>query len=347
MRSIITLLSVVITSTLFACDICGGYVGITPYDNHSSLSAMYRYKMFNGYHHAEQQHQLFMRNQSMASHQSTVSTAGNYNTLKHGGSHTSPAEPEPQYLQEDFELFTSIELRAKLFIHKRIELNTIIPFAMNSSRNGAQKETISGIGDLSFTAGFHVGYRTDTKVQQRLIIGGGVKLPVGDYYAKNEQGERIDYLLQPGNGSVDYLVNLNYVFGFKKIGLNFNSSYKFNGENYYGEKIDNSAANYLAVFYKFRQEKQLKLYPSVQCYEEYTKGLYIHNVYQPATEMSVITAGAGLDVFYKQLMLSLSYQAPVYEKAFDHNLAMAGKLMIGLTFNFDQQKYLLKSKKES
>lgn len=61
MKTFITLISVIITNSLFACDFCGCFMGITPYDNHSSISAMYRYKMFNGYQNMNQRHNVFQK----------------------------------------------------------------------------------------------------------------------------------------------------------------------------------------------------------------------------------------------------------------------------------------------
>lgn len=347
MKAFITLLSVIITNSLFACDFCGCFMGITPYDNHSSISAMYRYKMFNGYQNTNQHQNMFQRSY-VSNHNENTYANRNYNTYKHGSTSTTTNEPIPQYLQNDYELYTTAELRGKFFIHKRIELNAVIPFVMNKSSKNNNKEHIDGISDLTFFAGFHLINRTMTeKFQHRLIIGGGLKLPVGHYYAKNKLGERIDFLLQPGTGSIDYMAYINYVFGYKKLGINFMSSYKMNGHNYYHERIANSTTNYLNVFYKFRQEKELKLFPSLQGYYEYTKGLFINDSHQPATEMNIATAGLGFDVFYKQISINTAFHFPVYEKQFDYNLATAGKFMVGLTYSFNQKKYLLNSKKEA
>jgi hypothetical protein len=53
-------------------------------------------------------------------------------------------------------------------------------------------------------------------------------------------------------------------------------------------------------------------------------------------------SGAGLDVFYKNISLSTSFQYPIYEETIPGNLSSAGKLMIGIIYNFNQAKYLLK-----
>ena len=42
-----------------ACDICGCFMGITPYDNQSGLSLMHRYRIFNGYQALGQAPQFF------------------------------------------------------------------------------------------------------------------------------------------------------------------------------------------------------------------------------------------------------------------------------------------------
>ena len=182
------------------------------------------------------------------------------------------------------------------------------------------------------------------KFQQRLIVGAGLKLPVGNYYAKNEYGERYDFMIQPGTGSIDYMTYMNYILGYKKIGASLNSSYKINGTNYYNERIANSTTNYLNLFLKFRQDKNLKLIPSLQMNHEYTKGLYINNIYQPETTVNIATGGIGLDIFYKNISINTSFHLPIYEKKSNYNLELSGKFMVGLTYNFNQKKYLIHPK---
>ena len=42
-----------------ACDICGCFMGITPYDNQSGFSLMHRYRIFNGYQEYGQRPHVF------------------------------------------------------------------------------------------------------------------------------------------------------------------------------------------------------------------------------------------------------------------------------------------------
>jgi hypothetical protein len=346
MKSILTLLCVVIAGSSVACDFCGCFMGITPYDNQSSIAMIYRYKMYSGYAHSSQSHYLFHRN-VMAAAGDPMVHPGNYNTLKHGSMGT--AEPvSPQYLQSDYELYTSAELRAKYFLHKRIELSMILPFQVNESRTAAHSEHVHGLGDLTLMAAYHLIEHTLTdKTQHRLSAGYGIKLPTGSAEQSDANGERIDFLLQTGTGSVDHILFMNYILAGKKFGASLNAAYKINGENDHRERISNSSTAYLNIFYKFRQAKDLKFFPSLQLYHEYCKGVYTGNVYEQGTAMNNLTGGIGIDIFYRQFALNAAYHFPLYEQELEGNLSEAGKFMVGITFSFNQKKYLLKSKKES
>lgn len=343
MKYILTFVTLTFAYTITACDFCGCYMGITPYDNHSSIAVLYRYKSYNGYYYTGQHHAMFPKSYTPISNSNnTIYTA--QPSLKHG-THNAPAIDSSKK-QSDYEIFRTAELRARVFIHKRIELNGIIPFVMNKQKNNGALIQTQGIGDITLFAAYHLVSKIMTeKYQHRLILGAGLKLPVGDYYQKDANNNRIDYMIQPGTGSVDYMGYINYVFGYKKIGFNFNSTYKINGQNYYHERIDNSSTNYLNVFLKLREGKDFKIFPAIQGYYEYSEGLYINDVHQRGTTMNIANVGIGLDLFYKNFALNTSFQLPVYEQKFYGNMANTCKAMVGLTYSFNQNKYLIKSKK--
>lgn len=360
MKTIIALLFFVFVSnfSLHACDMCGCFMGITPYDNQSSFSFLYRYRSFNGYRlyqQPEQTHRFFpagitqvnaINNQSIAINEPLTSINKSYAKTEHGGGNTTTSKL-PEYSNKDYEKYQVYELRGKYFIHPRVELNSIVPLINNKSFTNGLKETHLGIGDITFFAAYHVIKRIDVpKMQQRLITGGGIKLPIGNYYAKDNNGFRLPFLMQSGTGSIDYFGYANYIVGYKKLGLSINTVYKLNGTNYYREKIENSTTNYANVFYKIKINKWI-LIPSVQFYYEYTKGLKINNELVTGTNMNVAMLGGGLDAFYKSISVSTAFQFPVYERVSDGNLGSAGKMILGLHYNFNQTKYLFKRKNNS
>ncbi|MBL7895204.1 MAG: hypothetical protein JNK50_07940 [Bacteroidia bacterium] len=314
-----------------ACDICGCFMGITPYDNQSQISFLHRYRVFNGYREYNQHSSLFPQ--------------GAYKTT-HAG-HEFKQDSLRTYSSKDFESYKSFELRFKYFIHKRIEINSIVPFNHNKSKEDNISNSISGMGDPTLLIGYHLVQKADFQVlQQRLIIGGGIKFPVGNFKQTNALNNRIDLLQQVGTGSFDYITYINYVLGYKKSGFSFNCMYKLNGHNSYNEKICNSVSSYLNIFYKLKT-KNLIFIPAINTYYEYCEGLLINNILQSGTSMNCLLAGPGMDVYYKNFSLTCSYQFNMFEKTEMGNLKNAGRLIAGLSYNFNQRHYLLSRKVKS
>ncbi|UOR03797.1 transporter [Hymenobacter aerilatus] len=95
----------------------------------------------------------------------------------------------------DYEAYRVLELRGKYFLAKRLELNAFVPYAMNTNQSNAQQLNMAGVGDVTVFAGYHLIRAIETLgVQSRLIVGGGVKLPTGDYHRTNAAGQRYGIL---------------------------------------------------------------------------------------------------------------------------------------------------------
>lgn len=134
------------------------FYGITPYDNQSQLSFYHRYRVFNGYRSYDQKGTFF--------------PAGAYKVMH--GSHDSitPTGFTRVYSSKDFELYKVYELRAKYFIHHRIELNAIIPINSNKSKEDSIINQYTGLGDPTIFVGYHLIKKVDyEKFQHRLIVG--------------------------------------------------------------------------------------------------------------------------------------------------------------------------------
>lgn len=202
-----------------ACDICGCFMGITPYDNQSSVGVLHRYRSFNGYQDLHQNSHFLPKGAGIFS--------GGPNSNP-SGAHSHNGNPA------DFEVYRVTEVRAKYFIHQRLELNAFVPYVQNTTQYNQHRTTLAGLGDINVFAGVHVLRQIEVAgVQQRLILGGGLKLPTGHYYRANQEGIRYPLLYQTGTGSVDYFGYVHYIAGYKQFGLSVNSSYKLNGRNYY------------------------------------------------------------------------------------------------------------------
>lgn len=327
MKNIFSIIFILITSTVQACDICGCFMGITPYDNQSTIGVMHRYRSFNGYK-ALNQRPAFLPTGA------GIFSGGPDKVADNNFSHKGNAT--------DFEAYRVTELRAKFFIHKRIELNALLPFVQNTTQYNQNRVTLSGIGDINLFGAWHVLRKIEVfGVQQRLIAGVGVKLPTGHYYRKNAEGIRYPILYQTGTGSTDYFGYLNYIASYKKVGISINTSYKLNGENYYKEGMANSSATFANLFYRVVVNDNWMVNPSAQFFYEKTAGETYRGEFTGEHQMNNALLGPGIDIYYKNIGLNLSTQFPVFEGETDHPVS-AGRFIMGLSYNFKQFRYLLK-----
>lgn len=324
-KAFIVLSCLMISLKTIACDICGSYMGITPYDNKSSISFLHRYRVFNGYRNYQQQSQFFPKSA--------------YRTMHGGDSNLDSMQTmNHTYSKNDFESYKIFELRFKYFVLKKLELNVFLPLLDNKSKANDVYNHCTGFGDISFNAGFHaITPKADRKVRHKLIFGAGIKLPTGNFYAHDGNSDRLPFEMQPGTGSLDGFGYLNYVCMTKKIGASMSLNYKANGKNIYQEKLSNSHNDFMSVFYKL-QYKDFLFYPSVQANYEFTEGLKIKNALQQNTEVNSLLLGPGFDIYYKLFSINTSWQFTAFENVRDGNLKSAGRISVGLNYSFAKKE---------
>lgn len=315
-----------------ACDICGCFMGITPYDNQSGVALMHRYRIFNGYEGLGQSPRFRPRGARIA-FPTALNSDDNYQHA-HAGDAT------------DFEAFRVLELRGKYFLSRRVELNAFVPYVMNTSQISGRQLNVAGLGDVTVFAGYHLIRAIETAgVQSRLIVGGGVKLPTGDYRRTSPAGRRYALLNQVGTGTTDGFVYANYIGSYAGFGLSVNSSYRLSSENELQNSIAPSTATFASLFYRIPlgADANWQLYPSAQFFYEKTNGEMLDGQLTGEHAMNNALLGPGLDIYYKNVSLNTSVQLPVYSATTDHP-ASAGRLVVALGYSFKQTKYLLRGK---
>lgn len=310
----------------FACDVCGNFMGLTPYDNQSFVTFLHRYRVFNGYRNYQQIPKF--------------SVPGGYYKTTHDPNASEDSNAVFNHSSHDYETYKVFELRAKYFLHPRWEMNLIFPLQQIKTKYNDDKSSNTGFADPSLFAAYHLikrleGY--DTK--QRLMIGAGIKFPLGNDEWKNKFNHRADILVQNGTGSWDGFYYLNYILSIERFGFSANSLYKVNGKNQFNERFANSFNQIVNVFAKF-QIKNVRLFPAALLSYEYCKGLLVNNHIQNDTKVNVLLFGPSCDLSIKNITINASYQFNIYERVSSHQLSNAGRLIVGLTFNFNQTHYL-------
>lgn len=306
----------------FACEICGAFMGIIPNEKKSFVSLFYRYRAFK--------QENYNRNGFFPDHSlRTMQTT-------HGASAVEG---------DGYEIYRTVDIRGRYFLHKRLELNLILPYCFNKELSGGILEETTGLGDLTSLLSWHAIESVDRSVKHRLQLGAGLKLATG-VHTERLGNQRIALLLQPGSGSDDVLLNGSCFVGYKKWSGGFNITHKLNGTNKFREKIGNSTTMNGSLFYRYRLSAKLEIMPSVQGYFERTKGLYINSDLQSKTGMQVLMGGFGLDINIKNVALSSAVQIPLDEPKSINSSKGTIRIVLGCTLNFDQSTFIFKQKEK-
>lgn len=305
-----------------ACDICGSYMGQTPYQNKHSISFLHRYRVFNGYRDYQTQSLFF--------------PPSAYKTTHGGLNHDSLLSVPKTYSSKDYESYKIFELRFKYFIHKRMELNLFLPFINNKSKTDNVYISHSGISDISINSGFHLILPKEEKnIKHKLLLGIGVKLATGNCNAMRN-GVRLPFEMQAGSGSYDGFVYINYMLVLNQFGINTNLYYKINNNNRFNERLGNSHNDFASLFYKL-SFKSFKCYPSIQANYEYTKGLYIDHAFQKYTGTNSLLIGPGIDIYFKAISINFCWQYTVADHIEPGELKSTGRINFGINYSFNRK----------
>lgn len=319
-KKTILLFFICLLQSSLACDVCGNYMGITPYNNKNSISFLHRYRVFNGYRYYQSNSRFF--------------PSSAYRVVHGGGNEPDTLHQANLHSSKDFESYKVFELRVKYFIVKRFEVNAFLPVLNNKSKINDVYITNTGFGDITINGGYHLILPKEAnKIKQKLILGTGIKLPTDNCNAKDHHDVRLPFEMQSGTGSADGLLYINYIFMYTKFGFSVNANYKINGKNKFQEKISNSTTNFISLFYKTKIKK-VALYLALQANYEYTNGLITNNKLDTASNVNNLLLGPGLDVYYKSFSLNASWQFTAFEKVAKNELECAGRFSLGINYNF-------------
>jgi len=265
-----------------ACDVCGcsiggQYLGILPQFNSHMVGLRYQYRSF---------------------------------VTNHPASLLEDHGPE-----RSEEYFHTAELWARAQLSKRWQVFFFAPYHV--FRQSGFGTNVSGIGDVQLTASYILLNTADsaTTLKQTLQIGGGMKMPTGQYQ-QHQDGESLNPNLQPGTGSWDFQLNASYTLRYGKVGFNSEATLRYNTANAndyrFGHRV-NAAAK---VFY-WQQGRRLGWLPYAGLAME------LAGVDSDAGERLSLTGGqlwlgeAGIDLYYQRFSIGAAIQVPVFQDLAD------------------------------
>ena len=322
LKASIALLASLVVLEAAACDVCGAFFGVTPYDNQSSVTLLHRYRLFSA------------KGQAGVPSGAYRLSDPNFSPL-HGNTHDS--------VTTGFESFKVVELRGRWFFHRRWELSGIVPIVQNRIEMSGELSRLSGMGDVSMYISWHPIIRIENEVKHRLQLAFGMRLPTGNTNHQLSTGIRHSLLIQPGTGATDVFGFAQYTLGIKRWGILTNIQGRYSGVNTFGEQLSPAVMGTWNVFYRLGNETRMVL-PQVQIYYERMSGVQLDNIIQEGTMMHVLMAGVGADVYINRLAVNVGWHRAIFEETASGNPEAKFRATIGVTWNFNQTKYLLKTK---
>ncbi|MES2848252.1 MAG: transporter [Bacteroidota bacterium] len=304
-KIIITIFIMTIAFTTKACDICGcgvgnGYIGILPEFYKHIFGVRYRFNSL-------------------------------YTHLGVNGSSTYLTTREKYSVTE---LWGAWSFKNKY----RVLLSLPYNFSEKSSLTTASEK--NGIGDITVNGYYQLLYKKNTLRKNRLLVqslwvGGGIKLPTGEYNPsdKSSTGSQNTNLFQLGTGSVDYLLAAMYDIRLQDAGLNASATYKFNGNNKYDYTYGNKFTLTTQFYYKFKFKK-VGIAPNTGLqFEKAQKDIDNHF----AVDLSggqLLLGGVGAEASYKKIAMGINWQTPLSQNLASGFVKANNRMMLHVAYVF-------------
>ncbi|MDX2280302.1 MAG: hypothetical protein NW218_12015 [Saprospiraceae bacterium] len=303
MRTLILAVALLLcVSDVRACDVCGCSIGGNYY---GILPQFHRH--FVGLRWSEQ----------------TSFSAHSQSKLKNGGYDTE-------------ERFQTLDLLTRFYPVKRVQMLVLAPLHDFRQWESDTYTHTRGIGDVSIMANYVLYDTGDSmryKWKQTFTLGGGIKLPSGQFRLHNSNGELYHPNLQPGTGSTDFMVSANYTIRRGRWGLSANSTARYNTANRnqfrYGHRL-NGGFN---LFY-WKNIRRVILLPNIGVFVDASQSSKDKNESVEGSGGTIGLATFGLDAYFGRVSTGLTYQKPMYQNLGEGRVDSKPRLMATINYIF-------------
>jgi len=215
--------------------------------------------------------------------------------------------------QFSHDFYQAAELMAGTNISNKWQLLMFLPYNHSHTKSDDGIKQNNGLGDLTWIGNYNLLVKKSLKretvtVFQQLWIGAGIKVPTGRFTV--DSSELISSAnLQPGTGSLDFLLNAMYTFQVEGLGVNLNTNYKYNlsADNY---KFGNRLSATTFVFHPFHLDK-VTISPNIGLlFEILGKNSKDHEKVV-STGGNALLSAIGLELRYKNIEFGCNAQLPL------------------------------------
>lgn len=237
------------------------------------------------------------------------------------------------------ERFHIVEALARFQVSPRWQISAFVPYVFAyQKRNGGSFNT-SGLADVLVQAQYRI-LQTDIlhpewDWRHQLFLGAGLKTPTGKWkFGSEENGSVENPNFQPGTGSFDGLVTMQYSVRYKDFGLQSDAQYRFNGVNKDDYRFGKRFTSNLNFFYLLGKKPIFRVMPIIGLYGETSAKNLKHDLDVPHTGGQLWMANAGVQVFFKKVGLMAQHQVPISQNLSDHHQLSKSRWLFQIGIGF-------------
>lgn len=241
------------------------------------------------------------------------------------------------------ETFNTYQLWARAPLSEKFHVSAILPYQDLNRKFTNKTEHLTGIGDINLMAWYKISFNKtekrdstfyiETKVKSghSLSIGGGLKLPTGEFEQK--LADRVNPGFQVGTGSLDYIASLAYNYGKNRFGLNVTASYYIKNENKNDYRFGNQFAYASTAFYNFNS-KEILFRPFVGISGDVFNAIEQYGQKLPDTKGSILNSSLGTEIGYRKFITGVNYTKPLSQDLFGNNVKAKNRFSVYINYNF-------------
>lgn len=238
---------------------------------------------------------------------------------------------------ESEEWFRSVDLLGRFYVAPRIQLMVLTPYHEFRRRESGVETRTKGLGDVSVMASYvllDTGDSLHRRWKHTLTFGGGAKIPTGRSNLTDAEGKTLHPNLQPGSGTVDFMLSAAYTIRRGPWGLTADVLGRLNTANHrqdyqFGNRVSGSAK----VFY-WKNIRKLVLLPNAGVFADAADANTGASNVTEGTGGSVALATFGLDMYAGHISAGFTFQQPVSQNLGGGKVKAHARWMATLNYIF-------------
>jgi len=234
---------------------------------------------------------------------------------------------------QSHEYYYKSDITATIRLSKRFQARAILPFVYNSRiHDTGERTSLNGPGDAQATLNvFLIDSAYATNKTLRWSMGLGAKLPTGKF----TEPESETFMLNPGTGTVDYLLTSSFAFRTGKFALSNESSFSLRTANKYDYHPGNTWYNQaigLLLFNRISVGTGFSVTGNAQA--KLNGELYEHT----NSQALLVQSASVLAFSSKSWSFQLGFNLPVYQQLGEGNSQQKSAVSLGLYYVLKQKK---------